>query len=79
MKTEIKIGKYLSWKARVSNALRTHHVQRDFRMTIVNQNDTLCFEDGLAEMAFMMEIGAENGEGNDCEATKAVHCSPYDH
>jgi hypothetical protein len=33
-------------------------------MTIVNQNDTILYEDGLAEMAFMMEIGAQNGEGN---------------
>ena len=33
-----------------------------FQMTFVN--DTLFFEDGLAGMAFMMEIGEENGEGN---------------
>ena len=31
-------------------------------MTIVN--DTLFFEDGLAGMAFMMEMEEENGEGN---------------
>ena len=36
-------------------------------MTIVHDtlHDTLFFEDGLAGMAFMMEIGEENGEGND--------------
>jgi len=31
-------------------------------MTIVN--DTLFFEDGLAGMAFMMEMEEETGEGN---------------
>ena len=38
-----------------------------FQMTIVHDtlHDTLFFEDGLAGMAFMMEIGEENGEGND--------------
>jgi hypothetical protein len=34
-------------------------------MTIVNQNDTLFFEDGLTAMTFMMEIGEENGEGKE--------------
>ena len=34
-----------------------------FKMTNVNQNDTLFFQDGLAEMAFMMEMG--HGKGND--------------
>ena len=50
------------WGSESSNTTNT---QRDFQMTTVNQNDTLFFEDGLAEMAFMMEIGEETGEGND--------------